>query len=113
MTLEEEVKIVKDNYNVEYRDKYPHSYGKFNSRGILVARNKLREGYKPIYNYVPPYNPETQYSKIIGYVEMDDCIIYASIIIDYETEETDDQEIKEETEDQENKEGNEETNNNV
>ena len=49
---------------------------------------------------------ETQYSKIIGYVDMDDCIVYASVILDYETEELEDQENKEETEDQENKEGN-------
>ena len=112
MTLEEEIQNVKDNYNPEYRT-HRHGYGKYNSRGVLVARNKLREGYKPIYDYVPPYNPETQYSKIIGYVEMDDCIIYASITLDYEREETDDQEIKEETEDQEIKEENEETNNNV
>lgn len=87
LTLDEEVKIVKDNYNEDYRDQYPHAYGKFNSRGVLVARGKPKEGYKPIYNYVPPYSPETQYSKIIGYVEMDDCIIYASITLDYELEE--------------------------
>ena len=37
---------------------------------------------------------------------MDDCIIYASVILDYETEETEDQEIKEGNEDQEIKEGN-------
>lgn len=108
MTLEE-IQNVKDNYNPEYRT-HRHGYGKYNSRGALVVRNKKKDGYKPIYDYFPPYNMETQYSKIIGYVEMDDCIIYASVILDYEIE---DQEIKEETEDQENKEENEETNNNV
>ena len=112
MTLEEEIQNVKDNYNPEYRT-HRHGYGKYNSRGVLVVRNKKKDGYKPIYDYFPPYNMDTQYSKIIGYVEMDDCIVYASVIIDYETEETEDQEIKEETEDQEIKEGNEETNNNV
>ena len=112
MALEEEIQNVKDNYNPEYRT-HRHGYGKYNSRGVLVVRNKEKDGYKPIYDYFPPYNPETQYSKIIGYVEMDDCIIYASVILDYETEEIEDQENKEETEDQEIKEGNEETNNNV
>ena len=112
MTLEEEIQNVKDNYNPEYRT-HRHGYGKYNSRGVLVVRNKKKDGYKPIYDYFPPYNMDTQYSKIIGYVEMDDCIVYASVIIDYETEETEDQENKEETEDQEIKEGNEETNNNV
>ena len=111
MTLEE-IQNVKDNYNPEYRT-HRHGYGKYNSRGGLVVRNKKKDGYKPIYDYFPPYNMETQYSKIIGYVEMDDCIIYASVILDYETEEIEDQENKAETDDQEIKEGNEETNNNV
>ena len=86
MTLEEEIQNVKDNYNPEYRT-HRHGYGKYNSRGVLVVRNKKKDGYKPIYDYFPPYNPETQYSKIIGYVEMDNCIIYASITLDYEISE--------------------------
>lgn len=75
---------IKD-YNPNYIDPHRRGYGKFRPDGLVIQRNTYKEGFKEKHNYLPPYDENTQYAKILGFAETDMYVLWCFEICDYPT----------------------------